>query len=370
LGLDVSEDFAGNTYLALAGRDRLAPRVVIGSHLDSVPHGGNFDGAAGVIAGVIAVDALRRAGIRPARDIVVMAIRAEEGCWFPATWVGSRMALGTLPGSAVDSLRRIDTGRTLASHMVACGCDPQPVRRGARHLDPDGIACYLEVHIEQGPVLAAEGIPLGVVDAIMGGPRYRDACIRGSEAHAGGAPRAYRHDAVAALGDFIAGIGQEWRALEAEGRHAVFTFGVVATDPAVHSFSRVPGMVRFCLDARVTDERTRKDVHQRVQRLVAKIERDHGVQFDLGSDSGPAIAPMDTALSARLAATAATEGIEVRRMPSGAGHDAGAFIEAGVQSAMLFVRNDHGSHTPGEAMSITDFALACRVLTRFLVESA
>ncbi|MEO8740123.1 MAG: hydantoinase/carbamoylase family amidase [Casimicrobiaceae bacterium] len=366
LGCEVKRDFAGNTYLTLPGLDRDAKRIIIGSHLDSVPHGGNYDGAAGVVAGVAALSGLRRAGIRPAQDVVVMGIRAEEGCWFPATWIGSRMALGTLAPQAVDTLRRTDTGRTLADHMIECGCDPDVVRRGTRHLDPASIACYLEPHIEQGPVLAAEGLSLGIVEAIMGGPRFRDAFIHGVEAHAGGAPRAFRHDAVAALGDFIAGVNRLWRQLEGEGRHTVFTFGIVATNPALHSFSRVPGEVRFCFDSRAVDESTKRDVGERLQSLVAAVERDHGVRFDLGADSGPAIAPMDVQLSDRLAAVAAEQGIAFRRMPSGAGHDAGAFIEAGVPSAMLFIRNEHGSHNPGESMTLDDFAQACRVLTGFL----
>lgn len=366
LGLEVERDFAGNTYVTLPGRRRDAKRIVIGSHLDSVPHGGNFDGAAGVVAGLAVLAGLCNAGVSLSQDVVVMGIRAEEGCWFPATWIGSRMALGTLAPEAVDTLCRSDTGRSLADHMLACGCEPEAVRQRSRHLDPASIACYLELHIEQGPVLAAEGLPLGIVEAIMGGPRFRDACIYGIEAHAGGAPRAYRHDAVAALGDFIAGVNRLWREFEAEGRHTVFTFGIVSTNPALHSFSRVPGEVRFCLDTRAVDENTRRAIAERMHRLVAAVEREHGVRFALGADSGPAIAPMDAGISDRLATIAADQGIAFRRMPSGAGHDAGAFIEAGVPSAMLFIRNEHGSHNPAEEMALDDFAQACRVLARFL----
>lgn len=370
LGLEVEHDFAGNTYVTLPGSDRNAKRIVIGSHLDSVPHGGNFDGAAGVIAGLATLSGLRQANFQPPQDVVVMGVRAEEGCWFPATWIGSRMALGTFDPAGLDKFRRSDTGRTLAEHMIDCGCDPALVRSKSRHLDPASVACYLEAHIEQGPVLAAEGLALGIVEAIMGGPRFRDARIQGVEAHAGGAPRAYRHDAVAALGDFIAGTNRIWRALEAEGRHTVFTFGIVATNPKVHSFSRVPGEVQFCLDSRAAEEHTKREVIERLKHLVNTVEHDHGVHFTLGADSGPAIAPMDSVLSDQLAAAASHRGIAFRRMPSGAGHDAGAFIEAGVPSAMLFIRNDRGSHNPDEGMALEDFAQACRVLTDFLTRRA
>jgi len=113
LGLRIEHDAAANLYMTLPGRDPAAKRVVVGSHLDSVPHGGNFDGAAGVVAGLVAVAALQRLGITLACDLTVMGIRAEESIWFQVSYIGSRGALGTLPDGALD-VRRIDTGRTLA----------------------------------------------------------------------------------------------------------------------------------------------------------------------------------------------------------------------------------------------------------------
>ena len=128
-------DAAANLYMTLPGRDPAAKRVIVGSHLNSVPHGGNFDGAAGVVAGLVAVAALQRAGITLARDLTVMGIRAEESIWFQVSYIGSRGALGTLPDGALD-VRRIDTGRTLAEHIAECGGDPDALRAGARYLDP------------------------------------------------------------------------------------------------------------------------------------------------------------------------------------------------------------------------------------------
>ncbi len=135
LGLRVERDFAANTYMSLPGRDPDAPRVVVGSHLDSVPHGGNFDGAAGVVAGLVAAAALKRLGLEPACDVSVMAVRAEESVWFQVSYVGSRSALGSLPDGALQA-KRIDTGRTLAEHMAVCGGDPEAVRARRRFLDP------------------------------------------------------------------------------------------------------------------------------------------------------------------------------------------------------------------------------------------
>jgi N-carbamoyl-L-amino-acid hydrolase len=134
LGLEISRDDAANLYMTLPGRNRTAPVLVIGSHLDSVPHGGNFDGAAGVLAGLAAVTALQAMGVTPDCDIVVMGIRAEESVWFQVSYIGSRSSLGTLPDGALD-VRRIDTGRTLADHIADCGGNPGALRAGARHLD-------------------------------------------------------------------------------------------------------------------------------------------------------------------------------------------------------------------------------------------
>ena len=368
LGLEVETDFIGNTYVTLPGQNRAAPKILVGSHLDSVRQGGNFDGAAGVAAGLSVLSGLSRAGISPSRDVSVMAVRAEEGCWFPETWLGSRMALGILPSAKLDELERSDTGISLGQHLTDGGFDPDAVRVGRRHLDPTQVACFIEPHIEQGPVLAAEGFPIAIVEVIMGGPRYREARIFGTYAHAGGAPRSYRHDAVSALGEFITEINAFWRNLEADGHNTVFTFGIVATDPALHSFSRVAGEVQFCLDARGCCEDVMRSVRVALTSCAEKLEAIHGVRFDFGSDSGPEILPMDANIRERLAVLADQRAIAAKSMASGAGHDAGAFIEAGIPTAMLFIRNENGSHSPDEAMELDDLEKSCQVLSDFVVE--
>ena len=142
LGLEVTNDFAGNLYMVLPGQDRNAKALVIGSHLDTVPHGGNYDGAAGVVAGLALASGLRQAEVAPAQDMVVMGVRAEESTWFPTSYTGSRAALGMLPADAPDALRRIDSGRTLAEHMQELGYDPQAIRDGRRHLSGDNVGAY------------------------------------------------------------------------------------------------------------------------------------------------------------------------------------------------------------------------------------
>ena len=185
LGLEIANDAAGNLYMTLPGRDRSAKRIVLGSHLDSVPQGGNYDGAAGVLAGLATVAGMRHAGFVPARDITVLAVRAEEaGAWFPTSYPGSHAALGRLPPEVL-SVRRMDTGRTLEEHMRELDFDPDVVRAGKGVLGPHNTAAYLELHIEQGPVLDAQEIPVAIVTGIPGSRRLRAARVVGEYNHSG-----------------------------------------------------------------------------------------------------------------------------------------------------------------------------------------
>lgn len=167
LGLEHHVDAAGNLALTLPGRERTARRLMVGSHLDSVRHGGDYDGTVGVLAGLACLSGLASAGWEPAQDITLLVTRAEEaGAWFPVSFPGSRAALGTLPSSALD-VRRLDTGRTLAAHMLDGGFAPDAIRAGtAAWLNTDNVEGFLELHIEQGPILEALGVPVGLVTAV------------------------------------------------------------------------------------------------------------------------------------------------------------------------------------------------------------
>ena len=229
-----------------------AKRVIVGSHLDSVPHGGNFDGAAGVVAGLVAVAALQRAGIALNNDLTVMGIRAEESIWFQVSYIGSRGALGMLPDGALD-VRRIDTGRTLAEHIAECGGDPDALRAGARFLDPASIAGYLELHIEQAPSLVEAGRPVAICTGIPGNFRYPDARIEGSHDHVG-LPRRFRRDAAMAGAEFAMALDHLWEEHEAQGVPMACTIGRFHTDTATHGLTIVPGAFHFSLDVRAYDE--------------------------------------------------------------------------------------------------------------------
>jgi N-carbamoyl-L-amino-acid hydrolase len=361
LGLEVHVDPIGTLFMTLPGADRSLPTGIIGSHADSVPHGGNFDGAAGVAMGLAVAARLRHLGRRLPRDLTVLAIRAEEMVWFPANYLGSRAAFGLLPLEAPDTLRRSDTGRTLADHMSEEGFDPDFIRDGFASLAAHRIAWFLEPHIEQGPELVEAGIPAAIVTGIRGSLRHRNCRAIGQDAHAGGAPRRSRRDAVIAAARLVAGLDEFWTAEEAAGTDLVCTIGEFFTDSTRHAPTRVPGEVRFTLDIRSEDVAALERAEAWLAGAAAEAKARHGVEVDFGPALHVPPALMDARLRAALGAAAAEAGVATMAMASGGGHDCATFASQGVASAMLFIRNDGGSHNPREAMEMDDFAAAFRI---------
>lgn len=361
LRLAIDVDPALNMTMTLSGENG-APAVVLGSHLDSVPRGGNFDGLAGVLAGLAVVTAWRESGIAPPRDIAVMAIRAEESAWFGAQHIGSRARLGSLPAATLTAARRVDTGRTLGDHMAEAGVDISSIAEGRRLQDPKEIAAYIEVHIEQGPVLLERGVPLGIVTGIRGNRRAAQAACVGAYGHSGTVPRNLRHDAVFAVAELVGEMDRLWSEVEVEGGDLVLTFGKFSTDPEAHAVTTVPGKVAFSYDIRSHDSATLDRVETALHQAAARIGERRALEFKFGPSTSDLPATMDPDLQSLLAAGAAELAIPALPIASGAGHDAGDFAEAGVRSAMIFLRNDKGSHNPDEAMELSDFAAGVRLL--------
>jgi len=366
LSLEVTTDWAGNLYMTYAGSDASAPVYLVGSHMDSVPNGGNFDGLAGIVAGLVAVSALQRAGRRVRRGITVMGIRAEENGWFGAGHVGSRLSLGCFDPMQLDSCRRIDTGKTLSEHIRLAGFDVGPLRERRAWLRSERIAAYLELHIEQGPLLEQRGIPVGIVSAIRGNVRCGDCVCTGAYDHSGTVPRELRHDAVLATAELAMQMDRLWEEWLSRGEDLVITFGQFQTDPASHSITTIPGEVKFTFDARSHSNDTLARLKQELLQRAREIGERRGVEFHFGRFSASEPAPMSGSLRSALAEGASQLGIETLDMASGAGHDAADFALAGVPAAMIFVRNDHGSHNPREAMRLEDFALGTELLLWFL----
>ncbi len=367
-GLALRHDAAANTYVTMPGSDPAAPRILMGSHLDSVPNGGNFDGAAGVVAGLVTLGALRHLGIRPTRDITVMGIRAEESVWFEVSYIGSRSALGTLPDGALEA-RRIDTGRTLADYIGACGGDPEQLRAGHRELGPGNVRAFIEVHIEQAPSLVEAGLPLAICTGIPGNFRYPNARIVGRHDHVG-TPRRFRRDAAMAAVDFAGALDRIWADLDAAGTPLAITFGRFHTDAKQHGLTIVPGVFHFSLDVRAYDEALLARLKAEVPAIIRRIEAERHVTFQLGPAAGAAVGVVDADITSALTAAAGRLGIASMPLGSPASHDSAAFAAAGVPTAMLFVRNEHGSHNPREHMEIDDFLDASAVLAHWVIEHA
>jgi N-carbamoyl-L-amino-acid hydrolase len=362
VGLQVSIDAIGNLMMTLPGRDRSAPPIMIGSHLDSVLQGGNYDGAAGVVAGLCVLSALKQSGTQALCDITVMGIRAEESAWFDIAYLGSGGAFGLLDPACL-SIARSDNGKSLESTLIERGFDPQPIRERRPLLDATRIRAYLELHIEQGPTLVAEKLPAAVVTGIRGCKRFRNARCVGRYGHSGAVNRPHRHDAVAATVALLHHLESVWLQHEKAGADLVVTSGELYTDPAMHGPSKIAGETHFVIDIRSVSAATMEAVAAEAMRAAARIGEAYRVDFDLGatSDSPPAV--MDERLRAAL------RGLLRRpyEMASGAGHDAAVFAKMGIPTGMIFVRNDHGSHNPDEAMTLDDFGVGAQALLGLLL---
>jgi N-carbamoyl-L-amino-acid hydrolase len=363
LGLETKIDGIGNLYMTLPGQDRQAPRILMGSHMDSVPQGGNYDGAAGVVAGLAVLSGWRKAGITPPVDLTVMAIRAEESAWFDVSYLGSGGAFGLIEPEAL-AVTRSDNGKSLEATLIERGFDPGAIRERRRFLDPAGIRAYLELHIEQGPMLVEKGLPAAAVTGIRGCKRFRTARCVGRYGHSGALDRAFRHDAVAATVALLHHLETEWVRLLDQGADLVFTAGELYTDPLMHGPSKVPGETRFVIDLRSLEDGPMDAMAALAEAAALRIGAEYRVEFQLGGTSYSPPALMDE----RLRRGFAERLDQPFAMASGAGHDAAIFAKMGIPTGMIFVRNQNGSHNPDEAMELDDFAVAGHALSALLLD--
>ena len=341
-GLDVSVDAAGNLFGRLPGRSR-TDEVWAGSHLDSVPQGGRFDGALGVVA---ALEAVERLGRRD-RTLAVVAFRDEEGWRFGHGCFGSRALCGGLSPGELETTD--DEGVPIAAAVRALGFGPIP-EGGWLERPP---AAFVELHVEQGPVLAAQDAPLGVVTSIVGLARLRVA-FEGQGGHAGTTPMDGRTDALVAAARFVVAVKDA-----AEARQpAVATIGWLTVEP--NAANVIPARVELLVDARAPKNET-------LSALVDEIEATaEGDEVERVGRMQPA--EMHPDLRSTLRAALEELGLPAAELPSGAGHDAGILAAAGVPAAMLFVRSGAGgvSHSPDEHSDDADVALGVDALERAL----
>jgi beta-ureidopropionase / N-carbamoyl-L-amino-acid hydrolase len=369
LGLHTERDAAANLVATLEGTESHLPYLACGSHLDSVPQGGNFDGAAGVVAGLAVLAGFLESGFRPRRTVKLFALRGEESARFGKAYIGSSALFGLLTAADLATTAS-DSQLTLGECMRAVGADVGRIERGEALVDPKGIAAWVELHIEQGPVLAARDLPLGIVTGIRGNIRHRTVECVGAAGHSGAIPRWLRHDAVFATSELISRLDHHWRTLLERGRDLVITAGVVATDPREHAIARIPGRLRFSFELRSQSKETLEAFYDLFISECRLVGEERGVEFKLDRrvESPPAV--MDAGWIGRLRAAARSLGLPDEEMPSGAGHDAAVFANQGIPCAMVFVRNEHGSHNPDEAMTIDDFVSGVAVMSAALREAA
>jgi N-carbamoyl-L-amino-acid hydrolase len=368
-GLLTERDAGANLVVTLPGQEPELPCLACGSHLDSVPQGGNFDGAAGVIAGLAVLARFRRDGVVLRRTLKLFGLRGEESAWFGRAYIGSSALFGDLSSDDLH-LPHLRTGRRLIDCMRDVGADVDRISRGEPLLDPATVAAWIELHIEQGPVLVARNLPIGIVTGIRGNIRHRTIECLGEAGHSGAVPRWLRRDAVFATAELVTHIDRHWRILLERGRDLVVTSGIFGTDAAENAIARIPGYVRFSFEARSQSEETLEAFYDLFLSECARIGEERNVEFVLGRRLNSSPATMDPAWVERLRAAARSLGLPDEPMPSGAGHDAAVFAAAGIPSAMIFVRNAHGSHNPAEAMEMDDFIAGLAVMRAALAEAA
>lgn len=361
LQLEITPDRAGNVWMTLPGKDRSLPAFVAGSHVDSVPQGGNYDGLAGVTAALTVAWWMRQTGFQPVRDYTVLMMRGEESSFFGKAYMGSLGMLGKLTAKDL-ALKIRDGSCTLAEAMQSCGIDTEAVSGGKPLVDIDRIAAFVELHIEQGPTLDAQKeARAGIVTGIRGNIRHKAVRILGEVAHSGATDKPYRHDALMAFTDWMQRVDRAWDRWLIQGEDLVFTVGVLKMASSA-AISVIPGEVTFSVDIRSLSADTVKRFHDLMQKYGEEVASERGVKIEYDPALVTAPSGVDAALSDRLETSAKAEGIPCMRLASGAGHDSAVLGNNGIPVAMIFVANQLGSHNPHEAMKMEDFMQGTDIL--------
>ena len=361
LQLEITPDRAGNVWMTLPGKDRSLPAFVAGSHVDSVPQGGNYDGLAGVTAALTVAWWMRQTGFQPVRDYTVLMMRGEESSFFGKAYMGSLGMLGKLTAKDL-ALKIRDGSCTLAEAMQSCGIDTEAVSSGKPLVDIDRIAAFVELHIEQGPTLDAQKeARAGIVTGIRGNIRHKAVRILGEAAHSGATDKPYRHDALMAFTDWMQRVDRAWDRWLIQGEDLVFTVGVLKMASSA-AISVIPGEVTFSVDIRSLSADTVKRFHDLMQKYGEEVASERGVKIEYDPALVTAPSGVDAALSDRLETSAKAEGIPCMRLASGAGHDSAVLGNNGIPVAMIFVANQLGSHNPHEAMKMEDFMQGTDIL--------
>ncbi|MGI6075559.1 MAG: Zn-dependent hydrolase [Pyramidobacter sp.] len=342
LGMTVRTDACCNIWGRIEGTsDR--PGVVMGSHLDAVPHGGDYDGVLGVASALGVVRDILAEGPRPQRSLSVVVFTSEESSRFSLSCIGSRAVTGNL--SLGDTLRfRDKDGITLLNALRDFGGQPEYLQRDC--LAPASYHSYFELHIEQGPVLDWNGEDVGIVEAIAAPTRFMVEIV-GQQAHSGACPMNMRRDALAAAADLILAVERAGCAESEFG--SVATVGVCHCEPG--ALNVVPGRVVLKVDIRGIVEKSIRRVFTAVMDHLHAVEKERGVKVNFTPYCQDSPVVLDGLLARRIERVCRRRGVKYRRMPSGAGHDA-MYMASLIPSALIFVPCKDGvSHNPAESVN-------------------
>ncbi|HTV36855.1 MAG TPA: allantoate amidohydrolase [Xanthobacteraceae bacterium] len=356
-GLAAEIDPVGNVVGRYRSDSPAAKTLIVGSHYDTVANAGQFDGRLGILTALVVAEHLQRTGQRLPFNLDIIAFSEEEGVRFSAPYLGSGAIAGCFDESAL--ARRDANDISLATVLRKEGVDLGTIQALARA--PDTLCGYLEVHIEQGPVLLQRGSPVGIVSSITGSTRFR-VTIEGLAGHAGTVPMSLRRDAAAAAAEIVLAV--ERRCSSAP--NLVGTVGQLAVPHGL--INVIPGTCEFSLDIRSADDATRNSAIADLRAEIEQVARRRRVTAVVKELSRHHAVPCAPRMQSVLAQAAATAGVEPFYLPSGAGHDAEMF--AGVTDiGMLFVRCGNGgiSHSPLETVTVEDTDLAARILLDVLL---
>ncbi|MEY4754608.1 MAG: 2-oxo-4-hydroxy-4-carboxy-5-ureidoimidazoline decarboxylase [Pseudomonadota bacterium] len=357
---EVRLDAVGNVVGIYHGSDPKAPRLLTGSHYDTVRNAGKYDGRLGIVVPMVVVRELHRTGRRLPFGIEVVGFAEEEGQRYKATFLGSSALTGHFDPAWLDQTDA--DGVTMIAAMLHAGLDPALIPLLKR--DPARYLGFVEVHIEQGPVLSEMDLPLGVVTSINGSVRYLGEMI-GQASHAGTTPMDRRRDAVVGMAELALYVEQRAQSVQ----HVVATIGML--DVPNGSINVVPGRCRFSLDIRATTDAARDACVRDILEELKSICHDRGLAYSLEETMRAAAAPSAPAWQERWERAVAQIGVPVHRLPSGAGHDAMKLHEL-LPQAMLFVRglNAGISHNPLEGVTSHDADLAVQAFQTLIEQLA
>lgn len=355
-GMHVHVDAIGNVVGRYEGARPGLPALLTGSHFDTVRNAGKYDGMLGIVAAIACVEALNLGGERLPFEIQVVGFADEEGVRFASTLLGSRAVAGTFDPALLQTTDR--DGVSMADALRAYGLDAARIADAAH--DPREVHAFVELHIEQGPVLESESLPLGVVTSIAGATRFQ-ASATGLAGHAGTVPMNLRRDAAAAAAEVLLFIEKRCQGVDS----LVGTVGQLTVPNGAANV--IPGAAEFSIDIRAAEDEVRAAAVNDIINEIEEIGRRRNVQINLTKTHDAPASPCAPWLMEQLEAAVVRNRIEPRRLPSGAGHDAMAFRDF-TDIAMLFVRCGNGgiSHNPAETMTAADAELGACVLLDFM----